>query len=207
MATKREVEFLLEDYRQAWTHYRHVEDERLRYLTFYFTATLGSAAIAAPLIASSKLNLELQLITAAAFLAVVQAVTFFVSATVRRFGSVLTHYSEAMARNRRRRAALARIPKHSELMIAEGLRTPMRRPSWMYGAQKTAELTLVGFLLAGVVLAVVAYNVAAFEGFELAGAVCGVVLAGAVAATALVLWSYATGWLEGRTEDLTASSR
>jgi hypothetical protein len=145
MASKDEVEFLLEDYRETWTQYRHVEDERLRYLTFYFTASIGSAAIAAPVLFATGMDSRVQLLSAAGFLGVFQAVTFFVSVTVRRLGMVLRHYGKVLWNNRLMRAKVNGVPATTAIMMNVRGKTRARRPAWMHSVQKTAEVTLFGF--------------------------------------------------------------
>ena len=192
MAKNDEVGFLLEDYRQAWDHYRHVEDERLRYLTIYFTATLGSAAIAAPLLAASSLDSGGQLLAVATFLGVFQAFSFFVSVTIRRFGTVLLHYSTVMHENRLRRGKLLGVSDDDAAMIGVGGK--VRRPRWMYSPQRVAEVTLAGFLLSGALLAGLTLCIALSWHSPLHIAVCAAELAGALVATGLVFGTYVHAW-------------
>jgi hypothetical protein len=78
---------------------------------------------------------------------------------VNRFGWVLRHYDIVMRANRHRRSELARIPESSEKMV-DTMYAAILQPK-SFRIQKTAEVTLIGFLLAGLLLA---GAVAAFAG-------------------------------------------
>lgn len=179
-AAESEIAFLLEDYRESWSHYRHIEDARLRYLSFFFTASLGSTAIVAPVIAAAAVGTNLKLIAGAAFLAVFLAFTFFVFVAVNRFGWVLRHYDIAMRANRHRRAELSKVPESSEKMVDTMYSATLQPKS--FRIQKTAEVTLVSFLLAGLLLAATAaYFAARLANWATLGGCVVVVLAAALA--------------------------
>jgi hypothetical protein len=182
-AAGKEVEFLLEDYRQAWSHYRHLEDARLRYLAFFFTASLGSAAVAVPVLVSARADQTVRILGVAAFLAVFQIFTFFVFITVRRFGEVLVHYSRVMKRNGRLRAALQSIPKKSAGMIRKGRGTPSK----FGNAQKAAEVTLTGFLFGSLLLSAATLGFAIEHRDLLPIVVCAVLVAGCATAAVSAL--------------------
>jgi hypothetical protein len=48
--------YLLAEFDQAWTHYRHVESMRTQYLGFFFTISLGSTALAVPTVSADALD-------------------------------------------------------------------------------------------------------------------------------------------------------
>ncbi|MGE3446992.1 MAG: hypothetical protein AB7H92_05350 [Microbacteriaceae bacterium] len=194
MANKDQRDFLLEEHRATWEHFRHVEDERVKYLTFYFTASLGSAAVVAPLLGASEFDPREQLLAGAGFVAVFQAVTFFVLVTVRRLGIVLVHYGKMLWDSRLRRARLVGVPPHIARLVTVRGKARSRKPAWMNSVQKTAEVTLAGFLLADFALAV-ALCVVAASGFDrLTFAFCVAVATGSLVAVSLVAQSYVRDW-------------
>lgn len=90
------MSFLLDQYNQAWSHYRHTESMRTQYLGFYFTVLIGSSAFALPILRSSEDSPEVAAVGTSLFLVAVQSMSYFACVSVVRMGSVLRHYHRAI---------------------------------------------------------------------------------------------------------------
>jgi hypothetical protein len=113
------VNFLLDQYNQAWSHYRHTESMRTQYLGFFFTVLLGSAAFALPILRSSDDSPEAAATGTLLFLVALQAMSYFACVSVIRMGSVLRHYHRAIDR------------------LADALEEEGKIPSAMRGVMRT----------------------------------------------------------------------
>ena len=178
-ASETENLFLIGEYQQAWDHYRHIENARTQYLGFFFTASLGGVALAAPILAANAGRLDIQLVSLGSFTAVFEVFALFVLMSVSRFGVVLLRYDIAMTRIRWRRARITKVRPKAATYLWTG-----HSPAWR-SAQRAAEAIVMGFLAVGVVTFVIVVGVAVTHSFFVIGVGGSILGAGCLAATAI----------------------
>jgi hypothetical protein len=83
---------LLAEFDQAWQHYRHVENTRNQFLGFFFTISLGSAALAGPTLHGKTLQVPSRLLLDTGFLWTISIVAICIYVAVRRAGPVMAGY-------------------------------------------------------------------------------------------------------------------
>ena len=94
--------FLLSELSQAWTHYRHLEETRLKYLSFFATVILATSGFLVSLMRDFGSFKVEQFVTAASvFVLVLFMFSFFVWANVTRIGYVLAAYEHVMKETRK----------------------------------------------------------------------------------------------------------
>jgi hypothetical protein len=138
----------MEDFKEAWAHYRHLENSRTEYLKFFFTAVLGSLGLIAAISKDRPFDshwwfLGLSLLNATLFV-----LTAFMYLTVRKFGAVLHHYTVL---GREFRAMFYSVASPSERrildgMLFDGVTDPIFRLRFFDG-QPTSEALLFGFCI------------------------------------------------------------
>lgn len=156
-----EAEFLAAEYDQPWDHYRHTETQRLQYLGYFFTVSLGSAALAGPVLSSAGPDTESRTIAVALFMAVFQTSTYFVFLSVHRFGAVLEHYLQAMVLLRRRRAELANVDDPFATILNTRESPRLASMGTPFRVQAAAERILFAALMLGAAISAGALAVAA----------------------------------------------
>jgi hypothetical protein len=177
-----ETEFVASEYSEAWSHYRHVENSRLQYLGFFFTVTLGSAALAIPILSGGGTSIEERLPGASVFLMIFEAFAFFVFVNLLRFDTVLRHYGDGLTKLRARRAELLGVGQET----AEILSFP-RAKRVRFRVQNTAETVVLSFMVVAAVLAVAALAAAISSGAGTVIAACASVVVGIFAVAVMTL--------------------
>lgn len=87
---------LLDEFEQAWNHYRHLETMRGQYLGFFFTVALGSITLSIPALSGGALGNILQILALSGFVQVFFLLAAFIYISVRKLGIVLTHYERVI---------------------------------------------------------------------------------------------------------------
>jgi hypothetical protein len=87
---------LLDEFEQAWIHYRHLETMRGQYLGFFFTISLGSITLSIPAIGAGALDDAPQLVALSGFVQVFFLLTALIYISVRKLGIVLAHYERVI---------------------------------------------------------------------------------------------------------------
>jgi hypothetical protein len=97
---------LIDEVSQAWTHYRHLEETRTKYLSFFAATTLTSVGFLVTLSkdATTFDQVQLALLTSV-FLFFLFMFSAFVWANVLRIGYVLAAYEDILRETRRYRLA------------------------------------------------------------------------------------------------------
>lgn len=90
---------LLEEFKEAWLHYRHIEQMRIRHLAFFFTVSLAGTGVVAAL-ADTGEPTQLQLWAAALFTFVLIVIGLFVRGSIRRWDPPMSHYEKVFTRIR-----------------------------------------------------------------------------------------------------------
>src|SRR5689334_19743569 len=89
-------EMLLEEYRQAWDHYRHVENERNQHVNYFFSVTLATVGFIVAIATSGKLAAPLLLVGVATAAQVYLWIALTLHLNTRKLGLVLSHYLKAI---------------------------------------------------------------------------------------------------------------
>jgi heme/copper-type cytochrome/quinol oxidase subunit 4 len=90
-------EFLLREFQEAWTQYRHIESMRVQYLGFFFTVILGSLGFAITMLKDlSGKNVSLLFFGLLSMIWVLNWLTIFLYTSVRKSGFVLGHYNNVI---------------------------------------------------------------------------------------------------------------
>ena len=97
MKTDKAEDLLVEEFKEAWSHYRHVESTRVQYLGFFFTVVFGISgfviAVLKDLQPSSTSCLPSRLVLGLFTLGwLLFMLTILLFASVRKLGLVLRHY-------------------------------------------------------------------------------------------------------------------
>src|SRR5262245_6145762 len=99
---KIDLDLLMEEFKQAWEHYRHLEKARTQYINFFLTAALASAGFITSLFKNLKPeSVEKALIGALIVIWVFNLLLLFVYVNVKKIGFVLKYYEEVMSRIRK----------------------------------------------------------------------------------------------------------
>jgi len=89
---------LLEEFKEAWLHYRHIEQMRIRHLAFFFAAYLAGLAAFAALGKTDPS--ELQLIAVVVFSFILVIIGAFVYYSIRAWKAPMFHYEHIFTRVR-----------------------------------------------------------------------------------------------------------
>lgn len=103
MKLKNQTEaFLLAEATQAWTHYRHLEETRTKYLAFFATVVLTSGGFLVTLLKDiDKFKPALLTGALALFCVLLFVFSFFIWANIVRIGFVLNAYGDIMVATRK----------------------------------------------------------------------------------------------------------
>lgn len=103
MKLKNQTEtYLLAEMAQAWTHYRHMEETRTKYLAFFATVILTSGGFLVTLLKDIDKFDPVQLIASiSAFCFLLFVFSFFIWANISRIGFVLASYETIMNETRK----------------------------------------------------------------------------------------------------------
>lgn len=94
--------YLLSEITQAWSHYRHLEEMRTKYLSFFATIVLTSAGFLVTLLKDITKFESTHLIgSVSVFVFLVFLFTYFIWANISRIGYVLAAYETIMTETRR----------------------------------------------------------------------------------------------------------
>jgi hypothetical protein len=85
-------DFLVREFDQAWSHYRHLKNTRSQYLGFFFTVTLAATGAGAAVVRGGPVDHTAPLVLTAVFLVIYMQFATFVYVSVRKMGVVLTYY-------------------------------------------------------------------------------------------------------------------
>ena len=136
---------LRDEFTQAWQHYRHLEQVRGQYLSFTFTVTLGSAALAIPL-ATTVGRSPGKLALVGGFVLLYALLNVFVYATLRKIRTVLLHYERVLRSVRNHFYSLADLRVEDLYLDIRKTNDPMVGHP-LFRIQRSAELIPVFFLL------------------------------------------------------------
>lgn len=103
MKFKNQTEsFLLAELSQAWTHYRHLEETRTKYLAFFATVILTSCGFLVTLLKDINKFDQVQLTASISiFCFLLFVFSFFIWANISRIGFVLASYETIMKETRK----------------------------------------------------------------------------------------------------------
>ncbi len=103
MKLKNQTEaYLLAEIAQAWSHYRHLEETRTKYLAFFATVILTSGGFLVTLLKDLDKFDQVQLIASiSAFCFLLFVFSFFIWANISRIGFVLKSYETVMNETRK----------------------------------------------------------------------------------------------------------
>lgn len=88
---------LIEQYRQSWEHYRHLENSRSQYMNFFFTALFASFGVYAAFINIEQWNFDGKELSVGVLLLFLFSVfTLYIYINIVRTGWVLDGYSKVM---------------------------------------------------------------------------------------------------------------
>lgn len=94
-------ELLLEEFKEAWSHYRHLELSRSRYLGFFFTITIASLGLIVTFFKDFQTQegpwLYFGILS---LLWVVNVLSLFIFCSIKKIGFVLRHYESVMEKVR-----------------------------------------------------------------------------------------------------------
>lgn len=137
---KQAQELLLQEFKEAWVHYRHVETTRSAYLGFFFTVTFGVLSFVTSILAkdSAKENVLFAVLILGW---VLNLTTTCIYGAIHKCGVVLAHYETIMNRVRKIVYGGAYSEMHALLYVRESPNPVMRLP--FFSVQKTAERILV----------------------------------------------------------------
>lgn len=94
-------EVLLSEYSQAWEHYRHLENTRIRYMNFFFTALFAIIGLYSTLLDLRQTDIgELQIILGIVLLQIFILFSLFIFINITRIGRVLNGYNGVKGRLR-----------------------------------------------------------------------------------------------------------
>jgi membrane protein YdbS with pleckstrin-like domain len=130
------TDFDLEEFKGAWAHAQHLEQERTKHLVLYFTI-LGAllAAVGFLLTATkAKEGEEIAFATACAIALVMQIITMFIFAAVRRLGSARAQHERVMR--------YLRLKLESDDLIRRVWATFSGKKYRWFSVQGAAEITL-----------------------------------------------------------------
>jgi hypothetical protein len=92
---------LLQEFNQAWDHYRHLENVRTKYMNFFFTAVFAVFGLYTALFKVDQFNLDdFDLIIVLVLINTFSIFTLFVFINITRIGNVLDGYSNIIKRLR-----------------------------------------------------------------------------------------------------------
>jgi hypothetical protein len=133
----------LEEFHQAWEHYRHLENARTKYMNFFFTALFAVIGLYSAIIKIDQFKLEeFELLIGFLLILVFTVFTLYVFINIIRIGWVLTGYSNVMRQ--------LRINMYGEKSIPEKISVrdylPIESKHKVYSIQYSAE-TLLKFSL------------------------------------------------------------
>jgi hypothetical protein len=95
--------FLSGEVSQAWTHYRHIEETRTKYLSFFATVVLGSSGFLITVLKDLKNFDPIQLVVSLSiFVLFLFLFSFFIWANIVRMGFVLSAYDQVIQEARSR---------------------------------------------------------------------------------------------------------
>ncbi len=140
----------LEEFHQAWEHYRHLENARTKYMNFFFTALFAIIGLYSAIIKIDQFKLEEIDLLIGFFLIIVFSVfTLYVLINVTRIGWIITGYSGVMNQ--------LRINMYGEKSIPEKISVrdylPFESSHKIYSIQYSAETLLKSSLLLMTLLA------------------------------------------------------
>jgi hypothetical protein len=103
MKVKNKTEiYLLAEINQAWLHYRHLEETRTKYLSFFATVILTSTGFFISLLKDVKNFLPIQFIVLTSiFCFLLFVFSYFIWANITRIGFILSTYESIMVETRK----------------------------------------------------------------------------------------------------------
>jgi hypothetical protein len=94
--------YLLSEATQAWTHYRHMEETRTKYLSFFATVILTSAGFLVTILKDIDKFEPVQLIASMSVFGFLLSIfSFFIWANISRVGYILTAYEVILTETRK----------------------------------------------------------------------------------------------------------
>src|SRR5262249_20954793 len=87
---------LLEEFRQAWAHYRHVENEKNHYVNYFFTVTLGVFCFALALSSAATVPAPSLAVALGTTVANYTCIGASLQVNIRKFDLVVLHYGRAI---------------------------------------------------------------------------------------------------------------
>ena len=86
-------ELFVEEYRQAWDHFRHMENARTNYINFYFTALFAIFGLYTAIITLDLLKVgDIQILIGINLLNIFSVFTLYIYINIVRIGWVLNGY-------------------------------------------------------------------------------------------------------------------
>ncbi|NKI30586.1 hypothetical protein [Croceivirga thetidis] len=135
-----DINVLLAEYSQAWSHYRHLENTRIRYMNFFFTALFAIIGLYSTLLNLKKVEIgELQVILGMILLQIFILFTLFILINVTRIGRVLKGYQGVKGNLRQLLFSQSSVP--NGVSVGEHIKGP--KSSKLFSVQKSSRFMLL----------------------------------------------------------------
>jgi len=137
-------ELYVEEYRQAWDHFRHMENARTNYINFYFTALFAIFGLYTAIITLDLLKVgDIQIMIGINLLNIFSVFTLYIYINIVRIGWVLNGYSCVIRELRKLLYKSELMPKN--ISIRDYLPTEVKQKA--FSIQYSAQILLKTFML------------------------------------------------------------
>lgn len=137
-------DLLIEEYKQAWDHFRHMENARTNYINFYFTALFAIFGLYSALLTLDLLKVgEIHIMMGISLLNIFSIFTLYIYINIVRIGWVLNGYSNVIRELRKL--------MHSDTFLQKNISVRDYLPSGQkknfFSIQYSAQILLQSFMV------------------------------------------------------------